>query len=156
VGLVPAMKKLSRALPVNIAVSLNATTEEQRSEVMPITRKYSLAELMKACKELPLPRAKRITFEYVMMADFNDSLGDAARLIKLMKGVKSKINLIPYNENPHRDIKRPSDAQVNSFQQYLVSRGLHCSVRATRGRDISAACGQLGKGKELEEPGIQT
>jgi 23S rRNA (adenine2503-C2)-methyltransferase len=156
VGLVPAMKKLASVLPVNIAVSLNASTHDQRVQVMPITKKYSMAELMQTCKDLPLPRAKRITFEYVMMAGFNDSLEDAARLIKLMKGVKSKINLIPYNENPHRDIKRPSDAQVRSFQQYLVTRGLHCSVRAARGRDISAACGQLGKGKELQEPSVET
>jgi len=156
VGLVPAMKKLASALPVNIAVSLNASTHEQRVAVMPITKKYSLEELMQTCRDLPLPRTKRITFEYVMMAGFNDSLDDAARLIHLMKGVKSKINLIPYNENPHRDIKRPSDAQVKSFQHYLVSRGVHCSVRATRGRDISAACGQLGRGKELQEPRIET
>lgn len=148
VGLVPAMKKLASASPVNIAVSLNASSEEQRREVMPITSKYSLNELMRTCRELPLPRAKRITFEYVMMAGFNDSLEDAARLIKLMKGVKSKINLIPYNENPQRDIKRPNRKQVEAFQEYLVSRGVHCSVRATRGRDISAACGQLGKAKD--------
>jgi 23S rRNA (adenine2503-C2)-methyltransferase len=155
VGLVPAMKKLASALPVNIAVSLNASTHEQRVQVMPITKKYSMDELMQTCRDLPLPRTKRITFEYVMMAGFNDSLEDAARLIQLMRGVKSKLNLIPYNENPHRDIKRPSAAQVKSFQHYLVSRGVHCSVRATRGRDISAACGQLGKGKELQAPSIE-
>ena len=149
VGLVPAMKKLASALPVNIAVSLNASTEAQRMEVMPITKKYSMAELMQTCRDLPLPRAKRITFEYVMMAGFNDSLEDARRLMTLMKGVKSKINLIPYNENPQRDIRRPSPQQVKAFQHFLVSRGVHCSVRATRGKDISAACGQLGKAKQL-------
>jgi 23S rRNA (adenine2503-C2)-methyltransferase len=138
------------ALQVNIAVSLNATTQEQRLAVMPITKKYSLAELMQTCKDLPLKRAKRITFEYVMMAGFNDSLDDARRLIHLMKGVPSKINLIPYNENPERDIRRPSNNQVRAFQHFLVSRGVHCSVRVTRGRDISAACGQLGKGKALQ------
>jgi 23S rRNA (adenine2503-C2)-methyltransferase len=150
VGLVPAMKKLVSALQVNIAVSLNATTQEQRLAVMPITKKYSLAELMQTCKDLPLKRAKRITFEYVMMAGFNDSLDYARRLIHLMKGVPSKINLIPYNENPERDIRRPSNNQVRAFQHFLVSRGVHCSVRVTRGRDISAACGQLGKGKALQ------
>jgi 23S rRNA (adenine2503-C2)-methyltransferase len=152
VGLVPAMKKLASALPVNIAVSLNATTEAQRIAVMPLTKKYSLAELMQTCRELPLPRAKRITFEYVMMAGFNDSLEDARRLLDLMTGVKSKINLIPYNENPQRDIRCPSAEQVRSFQQFLVSRGLHCSVRSTRGKDISAACGQLGKGNQFVPP----
>jgi 23S rRNA (adenine2503-C2)-methyltransferase len=145
VGLVPAMQKLADALPVNLAVSLNATTEEQRRIVMPITRKYSMATLLETCRTLPIPHHKRITFEYVMMAGFNDSLEDAARLVKLMRGIKSKVNLIPYNENPDRDIKRPSDERVKAFQHHLVTRGVQCSVRTTRGIDISAACGQLGK-----------
>jgi 23S rRNA (adenine2503-C2)-methyltransferase len=85
-----------------------------------------------------------------MMAGFNDSMEDAARLIHLMRGIKSKINLIPYNENPSREIKRPSAQQVKDFQHYLVTRGVHCSVRSTRGKDISAACGQLGKAKRNE------
>ena len=148
VGLVPQMRALADALPVNLAVSLNATTEEQRRSVMPITRKYSMQELLDACRELPLPTTKRITFEYVMMAEFNDSMDDAKRLVKLMRGIKSKINLIPYNENPDRDLRRPTDARVRAFQQHLVKHGLQASVRVTRGRDISAACGQLGKGDE--------
>lgn len=148
VGLVPKIKKLAQTLPVNLAISLNASTEEQRRQVMPVTLKYSIEELMQACRELPLPAGKRITFEYVMMAGFNDSLDDAARVQALMAGVPAKVNLIPYNENPDRDIRRPSDAQVKAFQHYLVSRGVHCSVRTTRGRDISAACGQLGKAAE--------
>jgi 23S rRNA (adenine2503-C2)-methyltransferase len=145
VGLVPAMQKLTETLPVNLAVSLNASTEEQRRRVMQITRKYSMHALLDACRELPLPHHKRITFEYVMMAGFNDSSEDAARLVKLLHGIKSKVNLIPYNENPDRDIKRPSDATVKAFQHFLVTRGVQCSVRSTRGIDISAACGQLGK-----------
>ena len=145
VGLVPAMKKLTDALPVNLAVSLNATTEEQRRAVMPITKKYSMAELLDACRALPILHHKRITFEYVMMAGFNDAMEDAARLVKLLRGIKSKVNLIPYNENPDRDIKRPSDARVRAFQTLLVNKGVQCSVRSTRGADVSAACGQLGK-----------
>jgi 23S rRNA (adenine2503-C2)-methyltransferase len=145
VGLVPAMQKLSEELPVNLAVSLNASTEEQRREVMPITRKYSMRELLDACRALPVPHHKRITFEYVMMAGFNDSMDDAARLVKLLRGIRSKINLIPYNENPDRDIKRPPAQRVHDFQTYLVQHGVQCSVRSTRGIDISAACGQLGK-----------
>ena len=148
VGLVPRMKKLAETLPVNIAVSLNASTEAQRRQVMPVTLKYSMAELMQACRELPLPAGKRITFEYVMMAGFNDAMEDAARIHDLMQGVPAKVNLIPYNENPDRDIRRPTDERVKAFQHYLVSRGVHCSVRTTRGRDISAACGQLGKAAE--------
>lgn len=145
VGLIPAMQKLTDALPVNLAVSLNASTEEQRRQVMPITRKYSMAELLEACRKLPIMSHKRITFEYVMMAGFNDGMDDAARLVKLMRGMKSKVNLIPYNENPDRDIRRPTDERVRHFQTYLVQHGVQCSVRTTRGVDISAACGQLGK-----------
>jgi 23S rRNA (adenine2503-C2)-methyltransferase len=149
VGLVPALKRLADESPVNLAISLNASTEEQRRRVMPITLRYSMEELMETCRTLPIPTGKRITFEYVMMAGFNDSDDDAARVFALMQGVKAKVNLIPYNENPDRDIRRPSDDRVKAFQHYLVSRGLQCSIRTTRGRDISAACGQLGKAAEL-------
>jgi 23S rRNA (adenine2503-C2)-methyltransferase len=129
----------------HIAVSLNATTEEQRRTVMPITRRYSMAELMECCRTLPIQSTKRITFEYVMMAGFNDSMDDAVRLAALMTDVPAKINLIPYNENPDRDIRRPSAETVRAFQAYLADRGFNVTVRATRGVDVSAACGQLGK-----------
>ena len=154
VGLVPKMAELAARLPVNLAVSLNATTEEQRRQIMPITRRYSLAELIQACRDFPLPGTKRITFEYVMFAGFNDSMEDAVRLEALLRGVPAKINLIPYNENPDRDLKRPSDEVVKAFQHYFVTRGINCTVRTTRGIDISAACGQLGKTKQqVEERG---
>lgn len=149
VGLIPKLKKLAHELPVNLAISLNATTEEQRRQVMPVTVKYSLEELMETCRSLPLPPNKRITFEYVMMAGFNDSLVDAARLVPLLKGIPAQVNLIPYNENPDRNIRRPAFEQVKAFQTYVVSRGIHCSIRATRGIDISAACGQLGKAAHM-------
>ena len=145
VGLTPNLRRLANECPVNIAISLNATTEEQRRQVMPITNKYSLAELIETCNSLPLPKGRRITFEYVMMAGFNDSLDDAKRITELLKDCPSKINLIPYNENPNRTIKRPAFEQVKAFQIYLNSRGWNCSIRTTRGIDISAACGQLGK-----------
>jgi 23S rRNA (adenine2503-C2)-methyltransferase len=145
VGLVPRLQQLAETLPVNIAVSLNASTEEQRLQVMPITKKYSLQALMDCCRALPIPSCKRITFEYVMMAGFNDTLDDAARVGELMRDVPAKINLIPYNENPDRSIRRPSPEVVAAFQGYLSDRGFNCTVRATRGIDVSAACGQLGK-----------
>jgi 23S rRNA (adenine2503-C2)-methyltransferase len=148
VGLIPQMQRLTEELPVNLAVSLNATTEASRREVMPITRKYSMAELLEACRKLPIMSHKRITFEYVMMAGFNDGMDDCRRLAGLMRGIRSKVNLIPYNENPDRDIRRPSEAVVKSWQDYLVNHGVQCSIRTTRGRDISAACGQLGKAGE--------
>jgi 23S rRNA (adenine2503-C2)-methyltransferase len=89
-----------------------------------------------------------------MFQGFNDSLEDAARLFRLLKGIRAKVNLIPYNENPERDLRRPSEEVVKAFQHYLVSRGMNCTVRTTRGIDISAACGQLGKAKQqIEERG---
>lgn len=152
VGLLPALRRLTEEIPVNIAISLNATTEEQRRKVMPITKKYSLQQLLDTClsiTKLPNQRGRRITFEYVMMKGFNDSLDDAKRLTEILKGIPSKINLIPYNENPDRDIQRPPFEQVKAFQTYLVSRGWYCSIRTTRGIDISAACGQLGKSFQI-------
>ncbi|MCB9686960.1 MAG: 23S rRNA (adenine(2503)-C(2))-methyltransferase RlmN [Alphaproteobacteria bacterium] len=149
VGLVPKMAELAAALPVNLAVSLNSTTEEQRRQVMPITRRHSMAELLDACRAFPLPSGKRITFEYVMFRGFNDSLDDAARLLQLLRGIPSKVNLIPYNENPDRPLlQRPTDAEVKAFQHVLVSQGMSTSIRTTRGIDISAACGQLGKARQ--------
>ena len=145
VGLVSRMSELAARTPVNLAVSINATTEEQRLGLMPITRRHSLAELIQACRDFPLPPGKRITFEYVMFAGINDTLDDAARLFALLEGIKAKVNLIPYNENPDRPYRSPSAAVVKAFHDYFVSRGLSCSVRASRGQDISAACGQLGR-----------
>ncbi len=148
VGLVPRMAELAAALPVNLAVSLNATTEEQRLQTMPITRRYDLETLLQACRDFPLPSGKRITFEYVMLGGFNDTLDDAVRLVRMLRGIKAKVNLIPYNENPDRDIKRPADHLVKQFQTYVMQQGIHCAVRTTRGTDIAAACGQLGKREE--------
>ena len=154
VGLVPKRGELAAALPVNLAVSLNATTEAQRREIMPITRRHSMQELLDACRAFPMPPGKRITFEYVMFGGFNDTLEDAARLVDLLQGIRAKVNLIPYNENPSRSLRRPSDAVVKAFQDFLVTRGMSTSVRTTRGIDISAACGQLGKAKQQVEHGV--
>jgi 23S rRNA (adenine2503-C2)-methyltransferase len=145
VGLVPKMAELAAALPVNLAISINATTEEQRLPIMPITRKHSLAELLEAARNFPLPPGKRITFEYVMFRGMNDTLVDAERLFGLLDGIKAKVNLIPYNANPDRELYPPSEATVKAFQHYFMERGMSCSIRTTRGLDISAACGQLGK-----------
>ena len=145
VGLVPALQELARRSPVNLAVSLNATTDAQRDAIMPVNRRYPLETLLSACRALPLAPGKRITFEYVMMAGFNDSLEDARRLVRLLRGIRAKVNLIPYNENPDRDIRRPVEARVVAFQDAVIRRGIQCSVRNSRGRDISAACGQLGR-----------
>ena len=115
---------------------------------MPINKRFDIQTLLDKCRTVKLPPGKRITFEYVMMGGFNDSMDDAARLVTLMPGLKAKVNLIPYNTNPERGIVRPTDERVAAFQNHLVSRGINCSVRVTRGMDISAACGQLGRAGE--------
>jgi 23S rRNA (adenine2503-C2)-methyltransferase len=144
VGLVPAIDRLGREpIMPNLAISLHATTDEQRSELVPINRKYSLAELMDACRRVPLKRRNRITFEYVLLDGVNDTPEDARRLVKLLAQVKNKVNLIPLNAAPGIPFDRPSDERVNAFAKILADSGLTVSVRKSRGRDIRAACGQL-------------
>ncbi len=142
-GLVPAIEELGRRVDVSLAISLNATTDEQRSAIMPVNKKWNLAKLLDACRNYPLGPHRRITFEYVLLKDFNDSLEDAARIVKLTRGIPSKINLIPFNEHSGAEFKRPTDERVKEFQRYLVDRNLTATVRISRGRDILAACGQL-------------
>jgi len=144
VGLVPAIERLAQEpLMPNLAISLHATTDEQRSAIVPINRKYTLAQLVEACKRFPLSRRQRITFEYVMLDHVNDTPADARRLVGLLDAVRAKVNLLPLNEAPGIPFKRPSDERVNAFAKILADRGLTVSVRKSRGRDIRAACGQL-------------
>lgn len=144
VGLVPAIKKLAEE-PVmpNLAISLHATTDEQRDALVPINRKYPLADLLDACRSFPLRRRSRITFEYVLLDGVNDSADDARRLVRLLDGIPGKVNLLPLNEAEAITFRRPSDARVNAFAKILADRGVTVSVRKSRGRDIRAACGQL-------------
>jgi 23S rRNA (adenine2503-C2)-methyltransferase len=142
-GLVPMMRKLGEETPVKLAVSLNATTDAQRDALMPINRRWPLAELMRACREFPVRNGRRITFEYVLLGGVNDSLEDARRLAGLLRGIPAKVNLIPYNANPGLPYVPPSDERVAEFQETLAARHLTVVVRKNRGRDISAACGQL-------------
>ena len=144
VGVLPALERLAtEPLMPNLAVSLHATTEAQRDLLVPINGKYGLAELIGACRRFPLKRRHRITFEYVLLKDVNDTPEDAARLCKLLSGVRAKVNLIPLNEAPGIPFRRPSDQRVNRFAQILANHHLTVSVRTSRGRDIRAACGQL-------------
>jgi 23S rRNA (adenine2503-C2)-methyltransferase len=144
VGLVPMMDKLAQEeLMPNLAVSLHAATEEQRRAIVPPTKKYSLTDIIDACKRFPLSKRRRIMFEYVMLAGVNDSDEDARRLVKVLSGVKAKVNLLPLNAAAGIPFERPSDDRVNSFAKILAGRGLMVSVRKSRGRDIRAACGQL-------------
>ncbi|HEY3884682.1 MAG TPA: 23S rRNA (adenine(2503)-C(2))-methyltransferase RlmN, partial [Vicinamibacterales bacterium] len=144
VGVLPALERLAtEPLMPNLAISLHATTEEQRDLLVPINRKYGLEELLDACRRFPIKRRSRITFEYVMLKDVNDTDEDARRLVRLLNGIKSKVNLLPLNEAAGIPYERPSDARVNRFASILAERGVIVSVRKSRGRDIRAACGQL-------------
>lgn len=145
-GLVPEMDKLGRAVTVNLAVSLNATTDEQRDQLMPINRRYPLKELLAACKRFPLPARRMITFEYVMIKGMNDSLDDAKRLVKLVSDIPCKINLIPFNEHDGCSFRKSDQAAIDTFHKYLLDKHFTVITRSSRGADISAACGQL-KGK---------
>ena len=144
VGIVPALERLAREpLMPNLAVSLHATTDEQRTALVPPNAKYPLGAILEACRRFPLKKRSRITFEYVLLAGVNDTLEDARRLATLLSGIKSKVNLIPLNPTPGIPYERPSDARVDRFAQTLADRHLTVSVRKSRGRDIRAACGQL-------------
>jgi 23S rRNA (adenine2503-C2)-methyltransferase len=144
VGVLPALERLAtEPFMPNLAISLHSTTEDQRDRLVPINRKYGLKELLDACRRFPLKRRERITFEYVLLKDVNDSPDDARRLVKLLHGIKGKVNLLPLNEAAGIPFERPSDERVNRFAQILAERGVTVSVRRSRGRDIRAACGQL-------------
>lgn len=143
-GLAPRIPRLGHDTTANLAVSLNATTDEVRDRIMPINKRYNIKALLDACREFPLPERRRITFEYVMLEGVNDSLEDARRLVQLLKGFRCKVNLIPFNEHPRSEYKTPKQEVVDRFQRHLIDRGLSAFVRTARGEDISAACGQLG------------
>lgn len=148
-GLVPAIARLGVESDVHLAVSLNATTDDVRRQIMPVDKRYDIAALLAACKAFPLKPRRRITFEYVLLAGVNDSDDDARRLIKLVGPLKCKVNLIPYNAHPLSSFTRPDDARVESFRTILDRAHVSCFVRTTRGLDIDAACGMLGA-KKLE------
>lgn len=144
VGLVPMLDKLAQEdLMPNLAISLHASTEEQRAAIVPPTRKYSLHDILEACRRFPLSKRSRITFEYVLLDGVNDAIADARRLAGLLAGIKGKVNLIPLNAAPGIPFERPSDRRVDDFARTLADRGITVSVRKSRGRDIRAACGQL-------------
>jgi 23S rRNA (adenine2503-C2)-methyltransferase len=144
VGLLPALERLaSEPVMPNLAISLHAPTDFQRGELVPINRKYGVADIIEACKRFPLKKRSRITFEYVLLAGVNDSPQDARRLARLVAGVKSKVNLIPLNAAAGIPFERPSDEAIDRFARIVSEHGVDVSVRKSRGRDIRAACGQL-------------
>ena len=148
-GIIPKIVELGRAeIRPKLAISLNASHEEQRQQLMPITRKWHLKDLLDACREYPLRSWEKLTFEYVMLGGVNDSDADARRVVGLLGNLNCKVNLIAWNPGPSIPFDRPDDARVESFQA-IVRRSLPCFVRRPRGLDIYAACGQLKRTTEL-------
>jgi len=144
VAVLPALERLAtEPLMPNLAISLHATTEDQRDALVPVNRKYGLAEILAAARRFPANRRQRITFEYVLLQGVNDMPEDARRLARLVGDIRCKVNLIPLNEAAGIAFKRPSDDRVDHFARTLADHGVTVSVRKSRGRDIRAACGQL-------------
>ena len=148
IGLIPQLEELGRRSRINLAVSLHGTTDAARSAIMPINDRYDISELIGALKAYPLPTRKMITIEYILLRGVNDDLEDAHRLARLLRGVKAKVNLIPYNNNPFTEYKRPADRDILAYQEVLMGYGIHTVTRLNRGNDIAAACGQLGGYKQ--------
>jgi 23S rRNA (adenine2503-C2)-methyltransferase len=141
-GLVPEMWRVTDA-KVRLAVSLNGSNDEVRSQVMPINRKYNIDQLMKACRKYCHDTGDKVTLEYVLLKGVTDQLEQARELHELTKNIPNKINLIPFNEHPGSGFERPSDESIKKFQDELIRLGAHVLLRRTMGRDIFAACGQL-------------
>lgn len=143
-GIVPKIVELYKRIPkISLAVSLNATTDQIREHIMPINRAYNIRELINVCRSIPLPPRKRITFEYVLLKGINDSREDALRLVSLLKGIRYKINLIPFNEFPDSELNRPEESKIETFQRILLQHNITAIIRKSKGGEISAACGQL-------------
>jgi 23S rRNA (adenine2503-C2)-methyltransferase len=140
------IRRLGEETTVKLAISLNATKDEIRSRIMPINTRYPIAELLRACRAFPMKQGRRITFEYVLLGGINDTDADAERLGRLLRGIPSKVNVIPYNESPGLDLRPPPAERVEAFRDRLIAQDLTAVVRKSRGRDIAAACGQLAVG----------
>lgn len=142
-GLVPQLDRLGQESPVNLAISLHAADDAVRDRLMPVNRTYPLASLLDACRRYPLPPRKRITFEYILVEGVNDGMGDAKKLVRLLNGIRAKVNLIPLNPHPGCNLRRPSQGRIDAFQEILKNAHLTTLIRQSRGSDIRAACGQL-------------
>jgi 23S rRNA (adenine2503-C2)-methyltransferase len=151
-GIVPGIERLAleRVRP-NLAISLNASSNEQRDQIMPINRKYPLEKLLEACRRYPLRSREWLLFEYVMLGGFNDSPGDARRVAKLLANIRAKVNLIPWNPGP-LPFERPDPARVAEFRNILLDKGVFAFVRDSRGQDVMAACGQLALAESQSVP----
>lgn len=142
-GLAPQIVDFGREVPARLAVSLNAATDALRTKLMPINKKHSLETLMAACRTYAKEQHDTVTFEYVMMGEMNDSLEDAAKLVRLIAHTPCKVNLIPFNEYPGSPYQTPPKAKLLAFQKFLADRGFQTNIRYSKGLDVLAACGQL-------------
>jgi 23S rRNA (adenine2503-C2)-methyltransferase len=156
VGLVPDIERFGERTPVKLAISLNATTDETRSRLMPVNKKWNLAKLLEAARKFPMRQGRRITFEYVLMRGVNDTDADAERLATLLRGIPAKVNVIPYNDNPGLPFSSPGEARADAFREILFKKGITAVVRKNRGRDIAAACGQLANMSAVPPPEAST
>jgi 23S rRNA (adenine2503-C2)-methyltransferase len=147
-GVVPNIERAGAEIGCMLAVSLHAVRDELRNELVPLNRKYPIAQLLEACRYPGLSNAKRITFEYVMLRGVNDSIDDAKALVRLLKGIPAKINLIPFNPWPGTKYECSDWEQIEKFSQVVFDAGYASPVRTPRGRDILAACGQLKSATE--------
>lgn len=143
VGIPGALEELFHQIPVSITLSLNGADNETRSRLMPINRKHPIEEVLATLRRLPLAPRRRFTIAYVLIGGENDGLQDAQQLVRVLHGLRCKVNLIPFNPFPETELKRPEKADVTAFQEYLRSKGLSAHVRWSRGGDVLAACGQL-------------
>jgi len=142
-GIIPNMIKFSQELPVLLAISLNATDNKTRDKLMPINRKYPIEKLLAVCRNYPLRSGRMLTIEYVLIKNINDDIINANRLCHLLRGTRSKINLIPYNAHSLSDFERPDASTIEEFQKTLIKNNYTVIIRQSKGTDISAACGQL-------------
>ena len=151
-GLATQIKKLGEMdLGVLLAISLHAVTDELREKLMPVNKAYNIASVMDAVRQFPIDMRKRVMFEYLIMDKINDNLSDAKALVKLLHGIKAKVNLILFNPHEGSPYQRPSQENVEKFRDYLQSRGITCTIRQSKGLDISAACGQLKERSKGED-----
>lgn len=151
-GVVPKIVPLARDAGTNLAISLHAVTNDLRNEIVPINRKYPIEDLLEACREYQsIVNDRHIMFEYVMLAGVNDSEADAKEMVRLLKGIRSKVNLIPFNPWPGAPYTCSSNNRIHAFGRVLIAAGIASPIRKTRGEDIMAACGQLKSMSELKK-----
>jgi len=152
-GVAPKIAELGEAVPVRLAISLHAARDELRDVLVPLNKKFPIAELLAACAKFPTPKRERLSFEYTLIDGVNDSLADARALAELAHKVHAKVNLIPLNEHPGTSYKRPSEARMDAFLGALAERRVTATLRRSRGDDIFAACGQLGARADAQPNG---